>query len=105
MFKATIMVDKRGLSSDPTFPTFSYFFDPAPTFPTFILKFLLFPTFPPFLILQLQQILRDYHSSIVSSHCRSLRVKVPFGIQLRQAPFILHLVMHVHQFGSVVNLW
>ena len=33
------------LSSDPTFPTFSYFFDPAPTIPTFILKFLLFPTF------------------------------------------------------------
>ena len=79
---------------------FSYFFDPAPTIPTFILKFLLFPTF---LILQLQQIVQDYHACIASNQCRSLRVKVPFGIQLRQAAYILHLVMH--QFRSPVNLW
>ena len=69
------------LSSDPTFPTFSYFFDPAPTVPTFTFKFLLFPTFSHFFFLQLQQSVQGYHAGIVSSHCRSSGLK--FSIQLR----------------------
>ena len=38
------------LSSDPTFPTFFYFFGVCPIFPTFSSKFLLFPTFVLFCI-------------------------------------------------------